>query len=85
MKWEIDLNKDTATWDSVTLAFTADALGELDQHSVRDPEVLLWRGRIERGNRQINDERERLHMRTAAVDAYGKALRAALDPFPDDF
>ena len=83
--WNIDLEARTARRDRQAVQFKPQPVGTaVDAFSVRDVDGVVWRGRFVATSIEITNERERMHTLTAAADAYGKALRKAINPFPAD-
>jgi len=85
MTWEIDLKARTAETGGFAVKFLPMPAGsKFGADCFRDPEGLIWRGKVASGGVAIGEETLRLHMLHEAADAYGKAVRKAIDPFPAD-
>ena len=85
MTWEIDLKARTAETGGFAVKFSPMPAGsKFSADCFRDTEGLIWRGKVVPGGAAIRDETLRLHMLHEAADAYGKAVRKAINPFPAD-
>ena len=85
MSWEFDFEKCTAKQGGYAVKFVLLPTGSsCGSDCFRDPEGSVWRGNAMPGNSTINNEALRMRMLHDAADAYGKALRKAVDPFPAD-
>jgi len=83
--WEINLKLRTAKAGGVTVEFKpVPAGGRADGDCFRDSEGVLWRGKITPMSATISNEAQRMRALQDAVDAYSRATRKAIDPFPAD-
>lgn len=85
MTWKIDLKTRTAEAGGFAVKFSPMPAGsKVGADCFRDPEGIIWRGKVTPGGAAIIDEALRMRMLHEAADAYGKAVRKAIDPFPAD-
>ncbi len=85
MAWEIDLKTRTAETGGFVVKFVPVPVGgKSGSECFRDPEGIVWRGRVTPGSAAILNEALRLRMLHEAADAYSKAVRKAINPFPQD-
>lgn len=83
--WEIDLKRHTAKTGGFAVQFVALPAGsKCESDCFCDPEGMIWRGKAMPGSAAILNEALRLRMLHEAGDAYGKAVRKAINPFPAD-
>ena len=83
--WEINLKMCTAKTGGFAVKFVSlSAGGKCESDCFQDPEGNVWRGKAMPGRSSITNEALRMRMLHAAADAYGKALRKAIDAFPVD-
>ena len=83
--WEINLRMRTVKTGGYVVKFVSlPAGGKCESDCFRDPEGIVWQGRAMPGSSSITNEALRMRMLHEAADAYGKAVRKAIDPFPVD-
>ena len=85
MSWEIDFRKRTAGIGGFVVKFSqAPKDTTLDSDCFPNTEGVSWRGKVSRNSASIRNEATRMCLLHEATDAYGKAIRKAIDPFPSD-
>ena len=85
MTWEIDLKARTAESGGFVAKFSPQPAGsKIGSDCFRDPEGIIWRGKVMPDSVAIRNEVLRLRMLHEAADTYGKAVRKAINPFPAD-
>ena len=85
MTWEIDLKTRTAETGGFEVRFSPMPAGsKIGADCFRDPEGIIWRGKVVLGGAAIRDEALRLHMLHEAADAYGKASCSGLGGHPEE-
>lgn len=83
--WEVNLKMHTAKTGGYAVKFVAlPTNSECESDCFRDPEGNVWRGKAMPSSSSITNEALRMRMLHDAADAYGKALRKAINPFPVD-
>ncbi len=83
MTWEINLRTRTAKTGGYVVQFVKLADPSMfDRDCFRDPDGEVWCGKALPTSCSIRDEALRMHMLHEAADAYGKAVRKAINPFP---
>lgn len=83
MSWEINLKAHTAESGGFVARFSLQPAGStLESDCFRDPDGAVWRGKVTPNSAAIRDEALRMRMLHEAADAFSKALRKAIDPFP---
>lgn len=86
MVWKINLKSHTAESGGFIAGFSIQAAGsKLESDCFRDPDGAVWRGRVTPDSAAIRDEALRMRMLHEAADAFSRALRRAIDPFPNDY
>lgn len=85
MSWEINLQMRTAVTSRFAVKFTPVAVSHtLGSDCCRDPDSINWRGKAMPSSASIRNESMRMRLLHEAADAYGKAMRKAIDPFRSD-
>ena len=85
MAWEIDLKARIAETSGFVVKFSPVPAGiKCGSECFRDPEGIVWRGKVTPDSAAIRNEAMRLRMLYEAADSYSKAMRKAIDPFPSD-
>ena len=83
--WEINLKMRTAKAGGFAVQFVALPAGsKCESDCFCDPEGMLWRGKAMPGGSSITNEALRVRMLHEAADAFGKAVRKEINPFPVD-
>jgi hypothetical protein len=82
--WEINLRMKTAKAGGFAVQFVAVPAGmHVGSDCFRDLEGVAWRGRVMPSSAAIANEAQKMRTLYEAVGEYGKAVRKAVDPFPE--
>ena len=83
--WEVKLRMRTAKTGGFPVKFVPLPPGsKCESDCFRDPEGNVWRGKAMPSSASISNEALRMRTLHEAADAYGKAIRKAIDPFLAD-
>lgn len=82
--WKIILRAGTAETGGFEVKFLPQPTKTFGADCFRDPAGIVWRGKVTPGSAAIQNEALRMRMLHEAADLYGKALRKAINPFPEN-